>query len=377
MPISIYGALRSDTTMTDNMVTYATVGSTFQISSYSSLTFDEGADPTVIAGDSASNENPNDPTQTLDGNAIAWDYTISVSDGSTTYEIGVVDYDLDGDGSFDWPTNEQGYFIAFIGDVPPLNTDLTIGGVTDNSASLDVDTIVPCFAEGTQIATPFGPVDVQDMRKGDFVYTLDNGVQTVRWIRSRHMGEADLRGKGGAHPVRIETGALGNGLPTRVLRVSPHHRMMLNSVIAERMFGDREVLVPAKKLVGLPGITIDTTVSEVTYYHILLDRHEILMADGAPSESLFLGPEGLKGFGMIGLLEIIALFPQISEPSFVPEPCRTLSDKGPKTKNLMMRHKKNSKPLISSAFFGLGAEWHDASVCNEATEQHDRVVAPS
>ncbi len=377
MPISIYGALRSDTTMTNNMATYATVGSTFQINSYSQLTFDEGADPTVIAGDSVSNENPNDPTQTLDGNAIAWDYTISVTDGTNSYEIGIIDHDLDGDGSFDWPTNEQGYFMAFIGDSPPLNTDLTIAEITDNSVFIDVDTIVPCFAEGTQIATPNGPVNVQDLRKGDQVLTLDNGVQTVRWVRSRHLNDDDLMDNPTARPIKIKSGALGNGLPARDLRVSPHHRMMLNSIIAQRMLGQREVLVPAKRLVDLPGIAVDTTATQVSYYHVLLDRHEILMAEGAPSESLFLGPEGLKGFRTMGLLEIIALFPTILEPTFVAEPCRVLSDKGPKTKNLMMRHKKNSKPLISSAFFGLGAECHGASVCNEATEQHDRVVAPN
>ena len=109
MTITVYGAFRSNTTMTDNLATYATVGGTFQINAYSQITFQDGADGTVIQGDSNTNESPNDPTQTLAGNAIAWDYTITVNDGTTNYEIGVMDYDLDGSGSFTWPTAEQGY----------------------------------------------------------------------------------------------------------------------------------------------------------------------------------------------------------------------------------------------------------------------------
>jgi hypothetical protein len=270
MPISIFGALRTDTTMTDNMATYATAGSTFQISAYSQLTFEAGADPTVIAGDSSTNETPDDPTQTLAGNAIAWDYTISITDGTNNYEIGLLDYDLDGDGSFDWPTSEQGFFIVFIGDVPPLNTDLTIGSVTNNTGALDEDTVVPCFAENSLILTPSGYVKVQDLRKGDTVHTLDHGEQTIRWIRVRKLDCAALSRNPKSRPIRIAAGALGGGLPHATLRVSPQHRMMIQSVIAERMFGHQEMFLAANKLVGMPGITVDEAATQVAYHHILL-----------------------------------------------------------------------------------------------------------
>ena len=228
MPISIYGAFRSDTTLGNFPATFAPIGFTFEINAYSNLTFNEGADPTVIAGDSITNEVPDDPTQTLNGDAIAWDFTVSVTDGTDTYQIGFLDHDLDGDGGFDFFSSEQGFFLAFVGSVPPLNTTLTIQGIVDNGVALDVDTVVPCFAEGTHIATPHGLVEVQNIQKGDVVLTLDNGVQTVRWIRSRVLSQADLKAKPEARPIRIEVGALGNGLPRAVLRVSPNHRMMLN-----------------------------------------------------------------------------------------------------------------------------------------------------
>ncbi len=350
MTISIYGALRSDTTMTDNIATYGTVGSTFQISSYSQLTFEDGADPTVIAGNSITNESPNDSTQTMAGNAIAWDYTITVTDGTTNYEIGLVDYDLDGDGSFDWPGAEQGYFIAFIGSIPPLGTTLTIAQISNNGVSIPVDTVVPCFAKGTLIATPSGPVPVQDLKKGDRVSTLDHGAQTIRWIGSRKLNSNDLARTPRLRPICIAAGAMGCGLPTRDLCVSPQHRMMLRSTIADRMFGQNEVFLPAVKLVGLPGITVDTDTRSVEYYHILLDRHEVLFAEGAPTESLYTGPEAIKSVGAAAMVEIMALFPAICTAEHTPVLARSVPEKGRYMKQCVSRHLRNHKPLISASY---------------------------
>lgn len=350
MTISIYGALRSDTTMTDNVATYATLGSTFQISSYSSLTFEDGADPTVIAGDSITNESPNDPTQTMAGNVIDWDYTVTVTDGTTNYEIGLVDYDLDGSGSFDWPGAEQGYFIVFIGSVPPLATTLTIATVSNNGPSIPVDTVVPCFTKGTLIATPSGPTPVQKLLKGDRVLTSDNGAQTLRWIGSRKLNSIDLARAPRLRPICIGSGALGSGLPNRNLRVSPQHRMMLHSTIANRMFGHKEVFVPAIKLAGLPGITVDNDIKSVEYFHILFDRHEVVFAEGSPAESLFTGPEAIKSIGSAALLEIMALFPEIGTAEHTPILARCVPEKGRQIKQLVSRHLRNQKPLISASY---------------------------
>jgi hypothetical protein len=350
MTISIYGALRSDTTMTDNLATYGTVGGTFQINSYSQLTFEDGADPTVIAGDSITNETPNDPTQTMAGNAIAWDYTITVTDGTTNYEIGLVDYDLDGDGSFDWPGAEQGFFIAFIGSVPPLGTTLTIAAISNNGVSIPVDTVVPCFTKGTLIATPSGSIPIQDMQKGDQVLTLDHGAQTVRWIGSRKLNRIELARTPKLRPIRIAAGALGCGLPKRDLSVSPQHRMLLRSTIADRMFGETEVFLPAVKLVGLPGITVDSGARSVEYFHVLLDRHEVLFAEGAPAESLYTGPEAIKSVGPAAMLEIKALFPAIGTAAHTPVLARSVPKKGRFMKQLIARHLKNRKPLIAASY---------------------------
>lgn len=76
--------------------------------------------------------------------------------------------------------------------------------------------------------------------------------------------------------------------------VSRQHRMLVRSKVAERMFGRPDALVSAIKLTALPGIYVDDQVEEVEYFHILFDQHEIVWAEGAPSESMFAGPEALK-----------------------------------------------------------------------------------
>ncbi|WP_299354605.1 Hint domain-containing protein [uncultured Shimia sp.] len=347
MAITVYGAFRNATTMSDNTATYATNGATFQISSYSTITFEDGADGSIIDGDNASNESPNDTTQTYSGNAIAWDWTVQVNDGTNNYEIGVLDYDDDGDGSFDYPGGEQAYFLVFFGDIPPLNTTLTIGTITDNGPSIDVDTAVPCFVEGTEIETPNGPVAIETLQVGDKVMTLDNGPQAIRWIGCRELGLRELVLKPRLHPIRIVADALGPGMPSRDLCVSPQHRMFVRSPIVKRMFGVDEALIPAIKLVGIPGIFVDRISQPVTYLHLLLDNHEVLFAEGAPAESLLTGPEAMKSIGEDARQELRDIFPDLDLEHHVPEAARYIPQKGRKVKSMVARMIKNDKDLVA------------------------------
>ena len=137
-----------------------------------------------------------------------------------------------------------------------------------------------CFASETLIATPHGPVRAADIDPGDRVDTLDAGPCAVRWV-----GRCRMTGRGDCAPVRFAPGALGNAAP---LRVSQNHRVMVRDVRADLYFGSGEVLVPAKTLVN--GTTIRfAPCEEVTWVHILLDTHQVVLAEGVPCESLFLG----------------------------------------------------------------------------------------
>ncbi|WP_170562307.1 Hint domain-containing protein [Ruegeria atlantica] len=348
MAISIYGAFRSDSTMSTSQAQLYQVNTTFQISQYSQITITDGADPTIIDGDNVNNEVPNDPTQTYMGRAFDWDYTILVRDtDGNTYEIGVMDWDSNNNGFINTNSAEQGYFLGFIGgSVPPLNTTLTIIDLTDNGPNIPVDTVVPCFTAGTLIETPNGTRPIEALAVGDEVMTMDRGPQRIRWIGARALTGQELSEKPKLRPIRIAAGALGRGLPQRDLLVSPQHRMLVRSAIAIRMFDTSEILVAAHALVGVPGITVEENAESVEYFHMLFEQHEIVFAEGAPSESLFAGAEALRTVPLAARAEMLELFPALATEDFVPPSARPIPSKGKQVRHMVQRHIKNSRSLI-------------------------------
>ncbi len=139
-----------------------------------------------------------------------------------------------------------------------------------------------CFARGTRVETTRGPIPVQYLRPGDRLLTVDNGPQTLLWCGYRRQV-----GLGASAPVVVEPGALGN---VARLVLSQDHRVMLRHPLAELGFDSPEVLVPAGALVNGRSIHI-AAMRHVIYHHLLLDRHEVLLAQGAEAESLHLGDD--------------------------------------------------------------------------------------
>jgi hypothetical protein len=212
---------------------------------------------------------------------------------------------------------------------------------------VDINLNVPCFCTGTQIATKRGLVAVERLMVGDMVLTLDNGYCPIRWINGRALSKRDLALNPKLLPVRITAGALGNGTPVSDLMVSRQHRVLVTSAIVERMFDTNEVLIPAIKLCGLDGVEQVTDATEVGYWHILFDRHEVVFSNGLATESLFTGPEALKSLPFESREEIIALFPEISNLYYAPIPARQICEKGSVVKQLISRHEKNGHVLES------------------------------
>lgn len=145
---------------------------------------------------------------------------------------------------------------------------------------------VACFTQGALIDTPTGRCAIETLRVGDLVETIDTGPQPIRWI-----GACEVSAMGELAPVRFAPGALGNDRP---LEVSPEHRMLMSGARAEVLFGQTEVLIPAKALVD--GVQITRVPRpQVTYMHLLLDAHEIIRVNGACAETLLLSDLSLRG----------------------------------------------------------------------------------
>lgn len=144
-----------------------------------------------------------------------------------------------------------------------------------------------CFAEGTLIRTARGEMPIERLSVGDEVLTVDNGLQPVRYIhrtRCRFAADADR-----TKPVVIPAGALGCDMPHRDLVISPQHRVLVPQPPPLPM-----VLVPAKALCVLRGIRVMRGARDVAYRHLMLDRHEVIYANGAPTESFYPGPVALR-----------------------------------------------------------------------------------
>ncbi len=152
---------------------------------------------------------------------------------------------------------------------------------------------VPCYATGTLIDTPGGPRAVEDLQVGDLVETLDHGPQPIRWTSSRDypLEEVDVDAK----PVLIAAGALGKGLPTQDLIVSPQHRMFVGSHGQLDGWFRTEGFAPAKTLTVVKGIRHMKGKQTITWIHFACDRHEVVMANGCLSETLLLGPMVVNG----------------------------------------------------------------------------------
>jgi Ca2+-binding RTX toxin-like protein len=185
--------------------------------------------------------------------------------------------------------------------------------VTGALTFTEIENLIPCFTPGTRIATPRGEVLVEDLREGDRVITRDNGLQEVRWVGTRTLGSADLMASPHLRPVRISAGALGHGLPERDMIVSPQHRVLLTSERAALYFGEREVLAAAKHLTGMEGISELRATNGATYIHFMCDRHEVVLSDGAWTESFQPGEQVLDGMGDASREEIFTLFPELRD----------------------------------------------------------------
>jgi hypothetical protein len=135
-----------------------------------------------------------------------------------------------------------------------------------------------CFVAGTRILTNTGNVPVEALRIGQQVVVVrpegTNAVQSVRWIGRRFIDLTRHPGPQRAMPIRIRADAFADGAPLRDLLVSPDHAICVGGM-----------LVPARLLINGGSIVREDRHRTVRYFHVELDRHDILLAEGLPTES--------------------------------------------------------------------------------------------
>ena len=215
----------------------------------------------------------------------------------------------------------------------------------------EADAFVVCFLEGTRIRAAAGEVPVERLSVGDLVETLDHGFQPLIWL-----GQETVSAGRRTSPIRLREKALGAGFPERDLYLSPQHRVLFDSPIAGRMFGTDQVFVPATKMIDLPGITQPVVQARHHYWHLMLKRHEILFAEGAPVESFLPGPIALAGLSPENRASLRKRLPFLMQGQPAPSAARPCIS-GAAAANLVRRHRRNKRPPLANP-----AAW-EASPC--------------
>lgn len=184
---------------------------------------------------------------------------------------------------------------------------------------------VPCFTDDALILTPSGIVPITELKVGDMVMTRDNGPQPIRWIGETKVSRRALFASPNLQPYRIKAGCFGPGMPFADLTLSPQHRVLTGGKLVEKMFGDEEMLIAVKHLEKLKKVHKPQVKGTITYRHILFDRHEIIFANGLPSESLLIGQEARNKLPKALMDEIETLMPQIAKSPAAQPPARVLA----------------------------------------------------
>jgi hypothetical protein len=171
----------------------------------------------------------------------------------------------------------SGDLSIVVGD--PTTIDLHMPGfsLTPGPVALTPDgngiEIVVCFLAGTSIATPIGETPVEALSVGDLVRTASGRDRAIKWIGTGQVLATPGRRTGNT-PVIVRKGALADAVPSRDLRLTKGHSLFLDGV-----------LIPVEHLVNHRSIIWDERAREVTIYHVELETHDVLIADGAPAES--------------------------------------------------------------------------------------------
>jgi hypothetical protein len=207
--------------------------------------------------------------------------------------------------------------LMMVGDLPPSDRDLWVVRTSiDRSRAIGGPGPtggVICFTPNTWLATPGGPRRIHTLQPGDLIETRDNGPQPVLWAGHRRMSGARLYAMPHLRPIRFRSGALGSGRPDEDLVVSPQHRMLIRGTAAQALFNTPEVLVSAENLVNDLTVTVDYSAREVTYVHVLLERHNIVWANGVETESFHPSNSALEMIDTAQRDGLLQILPDIAE----------------------------------------------------------------
>ncbi|MBW9064241.1 Hint domain-containing protein [Rhizobium herbae] len=153
-----------------------------------------------------------------------------------------------------------------------------------------------CFLRGTSIMTPTGEVFIEDLHIGERVATVGGKARAVKFIGRHAYQRNGSSWNDTVVPIRICRHALGHSTPRRDLYLSPGHALLMDGV-----------LIRVRDLVNGTSIAPAPHRETIEYYQIVLDSHDVILAEGVPAETFLLTANNIEGFANFG--EYARLYP--------------------------------------------------------------------
>ncbi len=249
------------------------------------ITFDSGPTGDIVLEANGGAPDP-DTTVIIDG--ISYDFIVEQT-GDLPIGNGKIPDILEGrqitvisviiNGSY-----ERFFFLTDGSGTLDLMNQLGNGAVALENTNTSPTEVFICFCENTDILTPNGYKKVETLKAGDLVLTDAGNAVPIIWVGQSRTSVEDMLRDPTRTPVCIPAHSVSSGVPHADLYVSAAHRVVLQSFWTEFYFGEPKVLVAAKHLLGTAAKNGPPD-QDVTYFHILLERHDVLISNGLPTES--------------------------------------------------------------------------------------------
>ena len=225
--------------------------------------------------------------------------TRTITDTSTVTAADPTQYLGNGSDSLNYYTITSSVFTS--------GGNFNVTSTEDSGSKLDVVYTFACFLRGTKIATPRGEAAVETLTVGDVVTTRSSKrttFQPIKWIGHRWIDFAAHPRPETVTPIRIRSGAFADNVPHRDLLVSPDHAIFVDGK-----------LICARQLINGTTIRQEHGYTAAEYFHIELDAHAILLAEGLPTESYL--NTGNRGF-FANAADPLVLHPDLTDQTDTP-----------------------------------------------------------
>ena len=249
------------------------------------ITFDSGPNGDIVLD---SNGGAADPDTTVIINGVSYNFILEqtgdlpfgngkVPDVLEGHQITVISVVIGG-------RYERFFFVTDGSGTMALMNQFGNGAVPLTNTDTTPPDVYICFCQDTDILTPEGYRKVETLRAGDLVLTDAGDAAPILWVGQSCASVEDMRCDPTRNPIRIAARSIRPGVPSSDLYVSAQHRVVLEGAWAELYFGESSVMVAAKHLVGSAAEWVKPN-KDVTYFHILLDHHDVLISNGLRTES--------------------------------------------------------------------------------------------